>query len=77
MMNVYTLQLILYKCIKSLFFIFRLHVAVYYDDAFYQKFGTRFFTRIAATMALVAEQYSEHSFKARLEMTMKSVKHAT
>ena len=56
-------------------FTFRLNIVVYYDDAFYGKFGPRCFTRIAAIIALVSEQYSETSFKTRLEITMRSVKH--
>ena len=55
---------------------FRLNLAVYYDDAFYNKFGSRSFTRIAAIIALVAEQYSEVSFKTRLELTMRTVEYS-
>ena len=49
---------------------------VYYDDAFYAKFGSRSFTRIAAIMAVVAEQYSETSFRTKLEVTMRGVEYA-
>ena len=49
---------------------------VYYDDAFYEKFTIRSLTRIVAIMAVVAEQYSETSFKTRLQITLRGVKYA-
>ena len=42
---------------------------VYYDEAFYQGFGTRSGIRSAVVMALAAEQYLEPSFKTRIEIS--------
>ena len=55
---------------------FRLSVVVYYDDAFHERFGTTTKTRAAAIMALVEEQYSESSFKTKLNLVTKDIKHA-
>ena len=55
--------------------IFRLDLVVFYDDPFRDKFGERAFTRISSIMALVAEQYSEASFKTKLQITLTQVKH--
>ena len=54
----------------------RLNVMVYYDEAFYKRFGTRSRTRAMVIMALAAEQYLEPSFKTRLEITVKDTQHA-
>ena len=53
----------------------RLDLVVFYDDPFRDKFGIRSFTRISSIMALVAEQYSEASFKTKLQITLVHVKH--
>ena len=51
----------------------RLNLMVYYDEAFYQRFGARSRTRAAVIMALAAEQYLEPSFKTRLEISVKDM----
>ena len=58
-----------------MYIIFRLDLVVFYDDAFRAKFGERAFTRISSIMALVAEQYSESSFKTKLQITLTQVNH--
>ena len=59
----------------KMYIIFRLDLVVFYDDPFRDKFGDRSFTRISSIMALVAEQYSEASFKTKLQITLTQVKH--
>ena len=49
---------------------------MYYDDAFLRRFSSRAQTRIAAIMALVDEQYSERSFKTKLEVTTRDIQYA-
>jgi len=55
---------------------YKLNLVVYYDDAFYQKFNYRSQTRIQAIMALVAEQYSETSFKTKIDISLRDIKYA-
>ena len=47
---------------------------VYYDEAFYQGFGTRSGIRSAVVMALAAEQYLEPTFKTRIEISYNIVR---
>ena len=67
------LTVLSFKIIR--YIIFRLDLVVFYDDPFRDKFGDRSFTRISSIMALVAEQYSEASFKTKLQITLTQVKH--
>ena len=54
----------------------RLNVAVFYDDLFHQQFPSTAKTRISAMMALIDEVYSESSFKTKLDVNTKVIKHA-
>ena len=57
--------------------IFRLTVAVYYDDIFHSEFGDRAITRIEAIMAIVDEMYSEKdTLTTEFEVSTVAIEHA-
>ena len=58
--------------------IFRLTVAVYYDDMFKSEFGDRAVKRIEAIMAIVDEMYSEKdTLKTELDVKTVAIEHAS
>ena len=62
--------------IWNILYLWSLNVVVYYDDAFHQRFSSNVNIRITAIMDLVDEQFSESSFKTKLNVITKDIQHA-
>ena len=77
MLNIYELFLCTIRLyIRRFFEIYRIKVAVYYDDMFKDEFGNAATTRIQAVMAIVDEMYSEKdTLKTEIDVNVVAVEH--